>query len=173
MAEAYDFTTDIRRVLRRARENALEHGDRAVEPTHLLYGLAALPTSRATAVLLELGANLGDLQLLAGGPLERDTDTTTPTRANKVISKLFKRASKPAEPPRSTIEIAFSPRTNRALQLTLAEFQRRGDPDCDTDHLLLGVLALRDDRAVALLLSAGVDLDHARTAVARLRDRRV
>jgi ATP-dependent Clp protease ATP-binding subunit ClpA len=176
MAEAYDFTTDIRRVLRRARENALEHGDRTVEPTHLLYGIAALPSSRATAVLLDLGANLGDLQLLAGGPLERDTDPDpAPTRTSKVMAKLFNRAPKPTTPPppQSTTDITFSPRTNRALQLTLAEFQRRGDPDCDTDHLLLGVLALRDDRAVALLLSAGVDLDHARATVARLRDRRV
>jgi hypothetical protein len=31
------------------------------------------------------------------------------------------------------------------------------------------MLALHDDRATALLLSAGVDLDRARTAVARLR----
>jgi ATP-dependent Clp protease ATP-binding subunit ClpA len=167
MAESYDFTTDIRRVLRRARDNALEHGDHAVEPVHLLYGLAALTTSRGTAALIALGADLRDLQLLAGGPIESESATAAPARRS-VIARLLRRAPPVVAPPPT--DIPYSARTNRVLQLTLAEFQRRGDPDCDTDHLLLGMLALHDDRATALLLSAGVDLDRARTAVARLRN---
>ncbi|HWZ58880.1 MAG TPA: Clp protease N-terminal domain-containing protein [Gemmatimonadaceae bacterium] len=168
MAESYDFTTDIRRVLRRARENALEHGDHAVEPVHLLYGLTALTTSRGTATLIALGADLRDLQLLAGGPVENESAAAAPTRRS-MIARLLRRPSPVVAPP---ADIPYSPRTNRVLQLTLAEFQRRGDPDCDTDHLLLGMLALNDDRATALLASAGVDLDRARTAVARLRSAR-
>jgi ATP-dependent Clp protease ATP-binding subunit ClpA len=169
MAEGYDFTTDIRRVLRRARDNALEHSDHAVEPVHLLYGLATLPNARSTAVLIDLGANIGDLQLLAGGPVDHDAEAA-PARRRGMIDRLLRR-NPPAAAPPPPADIAFSQRTTRALQLTLDEFQRRGDRDCDTDHLLLGILALRDDRAVGLLLSAGVDLDRARAAVARQRDR--
>jgi len=168
MAEAYDFTNDIRRVLRRARENALEHGDRAVEPVHLLYGLAALTSARGTAVMIDLGADLRDLQLLAGGPVEDEHATPAHPARRGMLARLLRRPA-PAVTPPTTRDIAYSPRTTRVLQLTLDEFQRRGDPDCDTDHLLLGMLALRDDRAAALLLSAGVDLDHARSTVARLR----
>jgi ATP-dependent Clp protease ATP-binding subunit ClpA len=166
MAEAYDFTTDIRRVLRRARENALEHGDHAVEPVHLLHGLTALTSARGIAVLIDLGADVRDLQLLAGGPVESDDPTPPPRRG--MIARLLKRPA-PVAAPRATSDIAYSHRTTRVLQLTLDEFQRRGDTDCDTDHLLLGMLALRDDRATALLASAGVDLERARAAVARLR----
>jgi ATP-dependent Clp protease ATP-binding subunit ClpA len=171
MAEAYDFTTDIRRVLRRARDNAIEHGDRAVEPAHLLYGLASLPTSRATNVLIALGANLADLQLLAGGPVDHEAESP-PTRRETMLARLksLKRPT-PQLAPTPPKEIGYSPRATRALQLTLDEFQHRGDPDCDTDHLLLGILALRDDQAVALLLSAGVDLERARHEVARERER--
>jgi ATP-dependent Clp protease ATP-binding subunit ClpC len=168
MAEAYSFTTDIRRVLRRARENALEHGDRAVEPVHLLYGLAALTAARGTAVLIDLGADLRDLQLLAGGPIENEDAATAPSARRGVIARLLRRPA-PVVAPAPT-DISYSPRTTRVLQLTLDEFQRRGDTDCDTDHLLLGMLALGNDRAAALLLSAGVDLDRARAAVGRLRN---
>jgi ATP-dependent Clp protease ATP-binding subunit ClpA len=164
MAEEYDFTTDIRRVLRRARENALEHGDRAVEPVHLLYGLATLNGGRGIEVLIELGADPRDLQLLAGGPIENEQDA--PAARRGVIARLLRRPP-PVAAPRS--DIAYSASTARVLRLTVDEFQRRGDHDCDTDHLLLGMLAVRDDRAAALLLSAGVDLDRARSAVARLR----
>jgi ATP-dependent Clp protease ATP-binding subunit ClpA len=169
MAEAYNFTTDIRRVLRRARENALEHGDRAVEPVHLLYGLAALTAARGTAVLIDLGADLRDLQLLAGGPIENEDAASAPSPRRGMIARLLRRPAPPAAAPPPT-DISYSPRTTRVLQLTLDEFQRRGDTDCDTDHLLLGMLALGDDRASALLLSAGVDLQRARAAVARLRN---
>jgi ATP-dependent Clp protease ATP-binding subunit ClpA len=164
MSEEYDFTTDIRRVLRRARENALEHGDRAVEPVHLLYGLAMLNNGRGIGVLIELGADPRDLQLLAGGPIENEHEP--PAARRGVIARLFRRAPEVVAPP---ADVSYSAATARVLRLTLDEFHRRGDRDCDTDHLLLGMLALSDDRAAALLLSAGVDLARARDAVARLR----
>jgi len=173
MAESYAFTTDIRRVLRRARDNAVEHGDPAIEPTHLLYGLTQLAHARACAVLTDLGADLRDLQLLAGGPIGPDEDAppaaaaTQGTRGQRLLDRVLRRP--PPAPPAPPADVQHSTRTTRVLQLTLKEFEARGDADCDTDHLLLGMLALPNDRAAALLASSGVDLTRARSAVARLR----
>jgi ATP-dependent Clp protease ATP-binding subunit ClpA len=167
-AELHDFSADIRRVLRRARDNAIEHGDHAVEPVHLLYGLATLPHSRAAEILMDLGANIADLQLLSGGPIHHIAESkTTPPRG--VIRRLFKRSPAADTPPQPHADVPYSPHSARTLQLTVEEYQRRGDRECDTDHLLLALLALGDDRAGSLLLSAGVTLDRARAAVQRAR----
>jgi ATP-dependent Clp protease ATP-binding subunit ClpA len=165
-AELHDFSPDIRRALRRARDNAIEHNDRAVEPVHLLYGLVTLQSSRASEILMDLGANIADLQLLSGGPIDHTPEVKqTPPRG--VIGRLFRRSTPAPAPPQT--DVPYSPHSARALQLTVEEYQHRGDRECDTDHLLLALLALGDDRAGSLLLSAGVTLDRARAAVQRAR----
>jgi ATP-dependent Clp protease ATP-binding subunit ClpA len=167
-AELHDFSADIRRVLRRARDNAIEHGDRSVEPVHLLYGLATLPSSRAAEILMDLGADLADLQLLSGGPIDHVPDAK-PTPSRGIIARVFRRSTPASTPSQAPADVPYSPLSARALQLTVEEYQRRGDRECDTDHLLLALLALSDDRAGSLLLSAGVTLDRARAAVTRAR----
>lgn len=169
------FTDECRRILLRAADNAAEHGDAMVEPTHLLYGIAREDRSHAAAVLADLGADLEDLLLLAGGPIAEVTDAPPPARS--LFGKLLARAmpsaahAKAAPPPPDGTPVVFSPRAKRVVDLAASEARSHGDAEADSAHLLVGLLQLPDDRAAALLSSAGADLPRARDAAARRRAR--
>jgi ATP-dependent Clp protease ATP-binding subunit ClpC len=167
------FTDECRRVLIRAGDNAVEHGDALVEPTHLLYGIARENRSVAAATLADLGAELEDLLLLAGGPVAEVTDD----EPRGLLGRLFRRPKKPApsaarDKPPDGNTVAFSPTAKRAIDLAVADARALKDQEVDSGHLLVALLQLNNDRAAALLSSAGAELDRARPAVARRRAQR-
>jgi ATP-dependent Clp protease ATP-binding subunit ClpA len=168
------FTDECRRVLIRAGDNAVEHGDALVEPTHLLYGIARENRSVAAATLADLGAELEDLLLLAGGPVAEVVDDT---ERRSLLGRLFRRPKKSAPAgqharPADSNSVAFSPTAKRAIDLAVADARALKDNEVDSGHLLIALLQLNNDRAAALLASAGAELDNARTAVVRRRTQR-
>ena len=165
------FSDDARRAVVRAQEEAgsLEHSYTGTE--HLLLGLTAESSMLSSfgvtrealvrQILREIGpgrpadaaalASIGiDLQevrrrveeAFGPGALER-------TRAGRVFCA----------------ERRFTPRSKKALELAMKEARRLGHGSIEQEHLLLGVLAVREGLAVKLLEDLGASPERIRQAV--------
>jgi ATP-dependent Clp protease ATP-binding subunit ClpA len=66
------------------------------------------------------------------------------------------------------IDIPFSPKACRALDLAKEEAQQLGRDYIDTEHLLLGTLRIEDGIALQVLANLGVDATEIRDRVVRL-----
>lgn len=134
------ITGTARAVVRRAKEEAAELGDPAVEPVHVLAALLQEPAGPAQDALLELGVDIDDVR----GELRQ------PGRRR---SRRFARTP------------SISSVTRQALEDSLEESQRLCHGHLGPEHLLLALLRDEDGPAVELLTRLGVAPADVETAV--------
>ncbi len=132
-----EFTEELRKVLARAADLVKKRGGVHVEPTHLLLALLAEPWTAATRVLSALGVDTAQVQaaLEAGMPRKRAA------------------AAQPI----------VGPAMDQVLRVAVSEARRYGEGFVGTEHVLVGLLAVRDGMACAVLEEAGARLEVART----------
>jgi ATP-dependent Clp protease ATP-binding subunit ClpA len=166
------FSDEARQAIVRAQQEAAELGHDYIGTEHLLLGLAAdgntlLSSFGVThealvgevlreigpgrpadaAALASIGIDLAEVrrrveEAFGPGALER-------TRAGRVFCS----------------ERRFTPRSKKALELAMKDARRLGHGYLGPEHLLLGVLAVREGVAVKLLEALGASPDRIREAV--------
>jgi hypothetical protein len=124
----------FRAALVRAQAEAVRLDHHYIGTEHLLLGLLGDPGSTAGRLL---AAESVDLAGIRG-------------RHEAVVG----RGNEPA-----TGEIGLTPRSKQAISMAFDTGAQRGDQPVDDQHLLAGVLSVRDGLAAGLLVEAGVDID--------------
>ncbi|HZE40430.1 MAG TPA: Clp protease N-terminal domain-containing protein [Stackebrandtia sp.] len=139
------FTARAKVVMQKADLVSRNHLHAAIEPLHLLLGLAEEPNSIACRAIEAQGLAIDALTAAAEAALPADGDTPRPA------------------------ERAFSDAAGNVLKLTLREALGLGHNYIGTEHMLLGLLA-SDNPASAVLGDNGITKDASKEAVvAQLR----
>ena len=134
------FTEKAIKVIMLAQEEARRLGHNFVGTEQILLGLIGEGTGVAAKVLKSLGVNLKDSRI--------------------EVEKIIGRGSGFV-----AVEIPFTPRAKRVLELSLEEARQLGHNYIGTEHLLLGLINLGQGVAVNVLQKMGLDLDSVRQAV--------
>ncbi|MBL7063014.1 MAG: ATP-dependent Clp protease ATP-binding subunit, partial [Anaerolineae bacterium] len=127
------FTSEARRALELAQQEAKRLRHVQIGTEHLLLGLLREEEGNASRVLREIGLQSGDVQ----NWVER---LSTMRRRQSLLDR----------------ELALTPRTKRVLELAKDEAKRRGDSRIDTHHILLGLVRQGDGTALEVLGHLGV-----------------
>ncbi len=141
------YTERARRALFFARYEASVLGSVSIETRHLLLGLAREGAGITAAIFSRHTVSFPAL-------LEKLAPGTT--RSVKIST---------------SVEIPFSSGCKRALQLAAEEADRMLHPHIGTEHLLLGLLRVRDETA-SVLGEFGLQLDDVREEIVRLLNAR-
>ena len=134
------FTDTAIKVIRLAQEEARRLGHNFVGTEQILLGLIGEGTGVAAVVLQSLGITLQEV------------------RAE--IEKIIGRGSGFV-----AVEIPFTPRSKRVLELSLEESRTLGQDYVGTEHLLLGLIRDGEGVAARVLLNLGVDSKELRAKV--------
>ena len=126
-----------------AQEEARRLGHNFVGTEQILLGLIGEGTGVAAKVLKSMGVNLKD--------------------ARVEVEKIIGRGSGFV-----AVEIPFTPRAKRVLELSLEEARQLGHNYIGTEHLLLGLIREGEGVAARVLENLGVDLTKVRTQVIRM-----
>ena len=126
-----------------AQEEARRLGHNFVGTEQILLGLIGEGTGVAAKVLKSMGVNLKD--------------------ARVEVEKIIGRGSGFV-----AVEIPFTPRAKRVLELSLEEARQLGHNYIGTEHLLLGLIREGEGVAARVLENLGVDLSKVRTQVIRM-----
>nr|WDA98798.1 Clp protease ATP binding subunit [Sciadococcus taiwanensis] len=137
------FTEKAIKVIMLAQEEARRLGHNFVGTEQILLGLIGEGTGIAAKVLKSMGVNLKD--------------------ARVEVEKIIGRGSGFV-----AVEIPFTPRAKRVLELSLEEARQLGHNYIGTEHLLLGLIREGEGVAARVLENLGVDLSKVRTQVIRL-----
>ena len=137
------FTEKAIKVIMLAQEEARRLGHNFVGTEQILLGLIGEGTGVAAKVLKSMGVNLKD--------------------ARVEVEKIIGRGSGFV-----AVEIPFTPRAKRVLELSLEEARQLGHNYIGTEHLLLGLIREGEGVAARVLENLGVDLAKVRTQVIRL-----
>ncbi|XLQ12342.1 MAG: ATP-dependent Clp protease ATP-binding subunit [cyanobacterium endosymbiont of Epithemia adnata isolate EadnSB Bon19] len=136
------FTEKAIKVIMLAQEEARRLGHNFVGTEQILLGLIGEGTGVAAKVLKSMGINLKD--------------------ARVEVEKIIGRGSGFV-----AVEIPFTPRAKRVLELSLEEARQLGHNYIGTEHLLLGLIREGEGVAARVLENLGVDLSKVRTQVIR------
>ncbi|YAI82894.1 MAG: ATP-dependent Clp protease ATP-binding subunit [cyanobacterium endosymbiont of Rhopalodia sterrenbergii] len=136
------FTEKAIKVIMLAQEEARRLGHNFVGTEQILLGLIGEGTGVAAKVLKSMGVNLKD--------------------ARVEVEKIIGRGSGFV-----AVEIPFTPRAKRVLELSLEEARQLGHNYIGTEHLLLGLIREGEGVAARVLENLGVDLSKVRTQVIR------
>jgi len=126
-----------------AQEEARRLGHNFVGTEQILLGLIGEGTGVAAKVLKTMGVNLKDARI--------------------EVEKIIGRGSGFV-----AVEIPFTPRAKRVLELSLEEARQLGHNYIGTEHLLLGLIREGEGVAARVLENLGVDLSKVRTQVIRM-----
>ena len=137
------FTEKAIKVIMLAQEEARRLGHNFVGTEQILLGLIGEGTGVAAKVLKSMGVNLKD--------------------ARVEVEKIIGRGSGFV-----AVEIPFTPRAKRVLELSLEEARQLGHNYIGTEHLLLGLIREGEGVAARVLENVGVDLAKVRTQVIRM-----
>ncbi|MBO1349575.1 MAG: ATP-dependent Clp protease ATP-binding subunit [Hormoscilla sp. GUM202] len=137
------FTEKAIKVIMLAQEEARRLGHNFVGTEQILLGLLGEGTGVAAKVLKSMGVNLKDARI--------------------EVEKIIGRGSGFV-----AVEIPFTPRAKRVLELSLEEARQLGHNYIGTEHLLLGLIREGEGVAARVLENLGVDLSKARTQVIRM-----
>jgi ATP-dependent Clp protease ATP-binding subunit ClpC len=137
------FTEKAIKVIMLAQEEARRLGHNFVGTEQILLGLIGEGTGVAAKVLKSMGVNLKD--------------------ARTEVEKIIGRGSGFV-----AVEIPFTPRAKRVLELSLEEARQLGHNYIGTEHLLLGLIREGEGVAARVLENLGVDLSKVRTQVIRM-----
>ena len=142
MVIAYNFTEEVRRSLVAAREQAQRLRHAYVGTEHLALGVLGTATGVAAVVVATIDrvAATAEIERLAG-----------PGQSTSSQS----------------VELPYTSRGKRVLELAMREALELGHGDVDVEHLLLGLL--REDKGIGAraLRGAGLELEPARAVVVR------
>ena len=127
------FTEKAIKVIMLAQEEARRLGHNFVGTEQILLGLIGEGTGVAAKVLKSLGVNLKDSRI--------------------EVEKIIGRGSGFV-----AVEIPFTPRAKRVLELSLEEARQLGHNYIGTEHLLLGLIKEGEGVAARVLENLGVDL---------------
>jgi ATP-dependent Clp protease ATP-binding subunit ClpC len=137
------FTEKAIKVIMLAQEEARRLGHNFVGTEQILLGLIGEGTGIAAKVLKSMGVNLKDARI--------------------EVEKIIGRGSGFV-----AVEIPFTPRAKRVLELSLEEARQLGHNYIGTEHLLLGLIREGEGVAARVLENLGVDLSKVRTQVIRM-----
>ena len=126
-----------------AQEEARRLGHNFVGTEQILLGLIGEGTGVAAKVLKSLGVNLKDSRI--------------------EVEKIIGRGSGFV-----AVEIPFTPRAKRVLELSLEEARQLGHNYIGTEHLLLGLIREGEGVAARVLENLNIDLTKVRTQVIRM-----
>ncbi|MEH0935870.1 Clp protease N-terminal domain-containing protein [Micromonospora psammae] len=180
------FTDRARTVVRRAIEEARAEGQRPVDTEHLLLALLADPDALAARVLTDAGVSVGDLRAriarhtaddgaglgAADAAALREIGIDLAAIVARIEESFGPDALRAAVPaPRRRWGLKryvggpFSPRSKKALELSLREALRLRHRHIGTEHILLGLLREGGGLGALVLAEVGVDLDDLRRRV--------
>ncbi len=137
------FTEKAIKVIMLAQEEARRLGHNFVGTEQILLGLIGEGTGVAAKVLKSMGVSLKD--------------------ARVEVEKIIGRGSGFV-----AVEIPFTPRAKRVLELSLEEARQLGHNYIGTEHLLLGLIREGEGVAARVLENLGVDLTKVRSQVIRM-----
>ena len=137
------FTEKAIKVIMLAQEEARRLGHNFVGTEQILLGLIGEGTGVAAKVLKSLGVNLKDSRI--------------------EVEKIIGRGSGFV-----AVEIPFTPRAKRVLELSLEEARQLGHNYIGTEHLLLGLIREGEGVAARVLENLNLDLTKVRTQVIRM-----
>ena len=137
------FTEKAIKVIMLAQEEARRLGHNFVGTEQILLGLIGEGTGVAAKVLKSMGVNLKDARI--------------------EVEKIIGRGSGFV-----AVEIPFTPRAKRVLELSLEEARQLGHNYIGTEHLLLGLIREGEGVAARVLENLNVDLTNVRTQVIRM-----
>ncbi len=137
------FTEKAIKVIMLAQEEARRLGHNFVGTEQILLGLIGEGTGVAAKVLKTLGVNLKDSRI--------------------EVEKIIGRGSGFV-----AVEIPFTPRAKRVLELSLEEARQLGHNYIGTEHLLLGLIREGEGVAARVLENLNIDLTKVRTQVIRM-----
>jgi ATP-dependent Clp protease ATP-binding subunit ClpB len=137
------FTVKAQEAVVKAQQSALEFGQQAIEPAHLLY-----------AVLEEDAELMNYLFGKAGANLKRVSDANS-AHLNSL-------------PKVSGGQVYLSQNTNNVIMQAEKAMREMGDQFITNEHILLGLLESKDSTA-QLLKDAGVKADELRKAIKEVR----
>ena len=136
------FTEKAIKVIMLAQEEARRLGHNFVGTEQILLGLICEGTGIGPKVLKAMGVNLKD--------------------ARVEVEKIIGRGSGFV-----AVEIPFTPRAKRVLELSLEEARQLGHNYIGTEHLLLGLIREGEGVAARVLENLGVDLSKVRSQIIR------
>jgi hypothetical protein len=136
------YTEKARRVIFFARYEASQYGSASIDSAHILFGL--LREDRA--LMREF---VGPTHLEAGIRIE--------------VEKVIKRG----KPFATSVEVPFGTESKQILNFAGQEADRLAHQHIGTEHILLGILRLKDSLAARLLASRGARADTIREQIAR------
>ena len=137
------FTEKAIKVIMLAQEEARRLGHNFVGTEQVLLGLIGEGTGVAAKTLKSMGVNLKD--------------------ARVEVEKIIGRGSGFV-----AVEIPFTPRAKRVLELSWDEARQLGHNYIGTEHLLLGLIREGEGVAARVLENLGVDLNKIRTNVVKM-----
>ena len=137
------FTDTAIKVIKLAQEEARRLGHNFLGTEQILLGLIGEGNGVAAKVLHSLGVTLKE--------------------AREEIEKIIGRGSGFV-----VVEIPFTPRSKRVLELSLEESRTLGRDYIGTEHLLLGLIRDGEGVAARVLLNLGVDSTEVRTKVIQM-----
>lgn len=136
------FTEKAVKAILLSQEESRRLGHNFVGTEQILIGLIGENTGIGAKVLKSMGINLEDARI--------------------EVEKIVGRGSGCV-----TVEIPFTPRAKRVLELSLEEARHLGHNYIGTEHLLLGLIREGEGVAARALENLGVDLTKVRTQVIR------
>ena len=137
------FTEKAIKVIMLAQEEARRLGHNFVGTEQILLGLIGEGTGIAAKTLKSMGVNLKDARI--------------------EVEKIIGRGSGFV-----AVEIPFTPRAKRVLELSWDEARQLGHNYIGTEHLLLGLIREGEGVAARVLENLGVDLTKVRQHIVRL-----
>ncbi|KAI4383403.1 hypothetical protein MLD38_009245 [Melastoma candidum] len=137
------FTEKAIKVIMLAQEEARRLGHNFVGTEQILLGLIGEGTGIAAKVLKSMGINLKDARVEVEKIIGRGTGFVA-------------------------VEIPFTPRAKRVLELSLEEARQLGHNYIGSEHLLLGLLREGEGVAARVLENLGADPSNIRTQVIRM-----
>jgi ATP-dependent Clp protease ATP-binding subunit ClpC len=166
------FTAPAKQAITRAQDEAIALGHDYIGTEHILLGLTHVTGGTAARVLAESGVTAGRArdQISRLPPPPGHPAGPSPAEALAAIGidvdEIRRRADRNFGPGQFVFpRPAFTPRGKEALTLSLQAAQDLGDADVDTRHLLLGLLAEGQNRAIDTLQAIGADPGQLRSAV--------
>merc|ERR1712032_1067166 len=136
------FTEKAIKVIMLAQEEARRLGHNFVGTEQILLGLIGEGTGIGPQILKSMGINLKD--------------------ARVEVEKIIGRGSGFV-----AVEIPFTPRAKRVLELSLDEARQIGHNYIGTEHLLLGLIREGEGVAARVLENLGVELSKVRSQIIR------
>lgn len=167
------FTELAKRAVVASQDAALALGHDFIGTEHQLIGLAAT-AGTAGEVLRERGVELGRLRDETVRQLaEAGIPATGGDSAKQALSSIgidvaaIQREADASFGSGAFVypRPAYTAHAKKSLELSLAEAQALGRPGPDTEHLLLGLLAVTESRGISVLNALDVDVAGLREAV--------